>query len=214
MRSGEAELKTTLVGRVLIAIYPRVPIKLVLLRIVTRLEGGEFVSDSLRQVLSRHYGIHAGAHSYGSLLSPGMSDRFTYIGRYVSIGPNVRRFGAAHPVSSLTMHPYWYNPALGLTEDTFDVERSAISIEAESWIGANVTILPGCHRIGVGAVVGAGAVVTKDVPDFAIVVGSPARQIGERLDAVTRDALLSVRPWDLEPAAAALARAQILRTIA
>lgn len=44
------------------------------------------------------------------------------------------------------------------------------------WIGVNVTILPGV-TIGENAVVGAGAVVTKDVPDNAVVVGNPARVI-------------------------------------
>jgi len=44
------------------------------------------------------------------------------------------------------------------------------------WFGANVTVLPGVS-IGDGAVVGAGAVVTKDVPPHAVVVGVPARQV-------------------------------------
>ncbi len=46
-----------------------------------------------------------------------------------------------------------------------------------STIGANATIICGCH-LGVHAFVGAGAVVTKDIPDFALVIGNPAKQIG------------------------------------
>ncbi len=48
-------------------------------------------------------------------------------------------------------------------------------IAADVWIGAGAMILPQCHRIGRGAVIGAGAVVIKDVPDGAIVGGNPAR---------------------------------------
>jgi len=58
------------------------------------------------------------------------------------------------------------------------LEELDVEIGAGAWIGAHATVI-GC-RVGRGAVVGAGAVVTKDVPDFAIAVGSPARVIGER----------------------------------
>lgn len=48
-------------------------------------------------------------------------------------------------------------------------------IESDVWIGARVTVLPGCRHIGRGAIIGACAVVTKDVPDFAVVAGNPAK---------------------------------------
>ena len=60
------------------------------------------------------------------------------------------------------------------------------------WIGYRAIILPGV-TIGEGAVVGAGAVVTKDVPPFAIMVGNPARQVSERTSALEYE--LSFRPW-------------------
>jgi maltose O-acetyltransferase len=52
-------------------------------------------------------------------------------------------------------------------------------IEDDVWIGANVTILPG-RRIGTGSIVGAGAIVTRDVPPYALVGGNPARVISYR----------------------------------
>lgn len=45
------------------------------------------------------------------------------------------------------------------------------------WIGARVIVLPCCKRIGHGAIIGAGSVVTKDVPDWAVVAGNPAKVI-------------------------------------
>lgn len=179
------------------------------LELMKRLEGGQMTSLSLRAYLKRAYGVEVESYSYGSLMDPGNSDRGLSIGRYVSIGPNVRRFGAAHPVDRLSMHPYWYNPALRVAEQSDDVERTTCRIEHEAWIGANVTILPGCGRIGIGAVIGAGAVVTRDVPDFAVVLGLPGTVKGERLDDAARDAMLQTQPWLKEPAEAARAYRKI-----
>lgn len=57
--------------------------------------------------------------------------------------------------------------------------RGPITIGANTWIGASVTILDGV-TIGKGCVIGAGAIVTKDVPDYAIAVGNPAKVISSR----------------------------------
>ena len=58
-------------------------------------------------------------------------------------------------------------------------ESAAVAIEDDVWLGANAVVLPGV-RIGRGAIVGAGAVVTHDVEPMTIVAGVPARQIGKR----------------------------------
>ncbi|PID75468.1 MAG: acetyltransferase [Deltaproteobacteria bacterium] len=63
--------------------------------------------------------------------------------------------------------------------------RGAITIGKNSWLGASVTILDGV-KIGRGCVIGAGSVVTKDIPDYAIAVGSPARVRGSRLEQESR----------------------------
>ncbi|WP_275425366.1 acyltransferase [Yoonia maritima] len=55
------------------------------------------------------------------------------------------------------------------------------TIEADVWIGMRAVILPQCQNIGRGAVIGAGAIVTRDVPAYAVVVGNPARPIRQRL---------------------------------
>ncbi|WP_284438687.1 CatB-related O-acetyltransferase [Herbiconiux aconitum] len=193
-------MRQSAIGRFVVKFYRRLPARHRLLAIAVKAEGGQTTSISLRAVLRQHYGVSAGPHSYGSLLTPGFADRGTTIGPYASIGPNVRRIGAAHPMQAPSLHPYWYNPKLGLVAADNDVSRTPCEIGADTWIGANVTILPGCRRIGVGAVVGAGSVVTKDVDDFQIVVGNPARSIGSRLTADVQKELIAGKPWELPPA--------------
>jgi len=61
-----------------------------------------------------------------------------------------------------------------------------VQIENDVWIGARAMILPGI-RIGKGAIIGSGAIVTKDVPPYAICAGNPARVIKYRIDQKTED---------------------------
>ena len=61
-----------------------------------------------------------------------------------------------------------------------DMEKTHLTIGSDVWIGRNVTILAGVRRIGNGTVIGACAVVTHDVPDYAIVAGNPARVVKYR----------------------------------
>lgn len=159
-------------------------------------------SATLRRVLADKFDLVVGPYSYGSMLELGMCDSHAEIGSYCSFGKNVRRYGAAHPIDAPSMHPYFYNPALGLVPHTADVERRGITIGADVWIGSNVTILPGCSYIGLGAVIGAGSVVTRDVEDFAVVAGNPARLIRHRHSPELRQRIVDSRYWELTPAAA------------
>ncbi len=195
------ELRYHPINRVLALIYRLGPesLRRSLMAVIWRLEGGQLRSGTTRRLLKDCHGVNVGAFSYGSLLVPGMAQAGTTIGRYVSIGPNVRRYNTHHPIDAASLHPYWYNPILRFSGPSHDMPRTAIVIDDDSWIGANVVILPGCTRIGVGAVVGAGAIVTRDVEDFAIVMGVPAKEKGKRLSPALREALLAARPWRLPP---------------
>jgi maltose O-acetyltransferase len=67
-----------------------------------------------------------------------------------------------------------------------------VVIGDHAWIGYRALVLPGV-TIGEGGVVAAGAVVTKDVPPYAIVAGNPARVVGQRTRDLTYE--LDYRPW-------------------
>lgn len=107
------------------------------------------------------------------------------IGARVSIGPNVVIICDSRPNNSphLSAVPY--------VRDHL-IRNAPVVVEDDVWIGAAVTVLPGV-RIGQHAVVGAGAVVTRDVPAFHVVAGVPARtlRVLEPEDASAQDLSLS-----------------------
>ena len=201
------ELNTSLFSRGLIWLYAMVrgfgaaTCRRWLLRILSGLEGGEMRSASLRRIFSRVHDVEIGAHAYGcfdSLRIP----RGTRIGRYVSVGPGVSAYRRNHPSDRLSLHPYFYSPAQGAAMAS-DVATEPLVISADAWIGANALILPGCQRIGRGAVVAAGAVVTRDIPDYAVAGGNPARVIRYRFADEQIHAANQTRWWNCPPEHAA-----------
>lgn len=92
------------------------------------------------------------------------------IGSDVMIGPDLLILGGGHNFDDLS-RPMLDQGGIGLT---------SLTIGDDVWIGARVTILAKNITIGTGAVIGAGSVVVKSVPDYAIVVGNPAKIIKYR----------------------------------
>jgi maltose O-acetyltransferase len=92
------------------------------------------------------------------------------IGNYLMMAEDVLFLGGGHKYDRLDI-PMGHQG---------DEPKTPLHIDDDVWIGARVMILPGCKHIGTGAIIGAGSVVTKDVPDYAIVGGNPAKVIKYR----------------------------------
>lgn len=190
----QSERRSNLMSRLVASLYNNLPMRLKGLarRTMARLEGGEMLSASLRRVMNRHHGVEVGLHSYGCF-DPSRFANCT-IGRYVSIGPGVRVFRRNHPTDRISLHPYFYNTRLGFT-DAETMPPLPLHISDDVWIGANAMLLPGCTSIGRGAVIGAGAVVTRDIPDYAIAAGNPARIIRSRFPSDVQKVLQDTQWW-------------------
>ena len=72
------------------------------------------------------------------------------------------------------------NVPIGSIPETVEERQTPLEIGGDVWIGSRAIVLPGCKRIGAHSIIGAGAVVTHDVPDYAIVAGNPAKVIRMR----------------------------------
>ena len=99
-----------------------------------------------------------------------MSNRTLTIGNNLMMAEDVLFLGGGHQFDRLDI-PMGHQ----LSEP-----KTPLAIEDDVWIGARVLILPGCKHIGKGVIVGAGSVVTHDIPDYAIVGGNPAKIIKRR----------------------------------
>jgi galactoside O-acetyltransferase len=113
--------------------------------------------------------VHFGAHVYANFHLTVVDDTHVYVGDHTMFGPNVVLATAGHPIlPSLRQNEYQYNVP--------------VHIGKNCWLGAGVIVLPGV-TIGDNTVIGAGSVVTKDIPANVVAVGNPCRvlrPIGER----------------------------------
>lgn len=165
------------------------------LKLVGRLEGGPFYSRTWRELLATHHAVRVGAYTYGACMTPGAFPPGVTIGRYGSIAAGTLVFRRNHPLERLSTHPFFYNHQLGYVPAD-NIPAFPLEIGPDVWLGANTIITTGCKRIGLGAVVAAGAVVTRDVPDFAIVGGNPARLIRYRFDEHVQERVRASRWWE------------------
>ncbi|CAO4157372.1 LbetaH domain-containing protein [Methylorubrum extorquens] len=100
-------------------------------------------------------------------------------------------------MDALSTHPFFYDRAFGVAAND-RVKKTRLVIENGVWLSHNVITTPGCARIGRGAVVGAGAVVTTDIPPYAILAGAPAGIIRTRFDEATIAWIDSSCWWHLD----------------
>ncbi|MCL1867606.1 MAG: acyltransferase [Paludibacter sp.] len=97
-------------------------------------------------------------------------NRILKIGNEVMMGEDILFLGSGHNFDRLDV------PMSRQGES----QRTFLEIGNDVWIGARAIVLPNCSKIGNGAIIGAGSVVTKDIPDYAIVGGNPAKIIRYR----------------------------------
>jgi len=138
--------------------------------------------------------VSVGQHSY---MNNGYIRDRTSIGRFCSIGRNVAIAAGDHPLDCLTTHPIAWKTRRhpGRPEwSKRSAKHSTTEIGNDVWIGDNAVVLSGIH-IGTGAAIGANAVVTKDVPPYAVVAGVPARFIRRRFDEEIVNRLLAAEWW-------------------
>ncbi|WP_350293399.1 CatB-related O-acetyltransferase [uncultured Croceitalea sp.] len=116
------------------------------------------------------------------------------IGNFCSISWNSTIGATSHDYKRLTTHafPYISHYNFVKKDERFIIKTT---LGNDVWIGANVIIMPGV-KVGNGAVIGAGSIVTKDVDDFEIVYGIPAKSKGFRFSKQTIEEITEMAWWN------------------
>jgi phosphonate metabolism protein (transferase hexapeptide repeat family) len=136
-----------------------------------------------------------------SYLGPGCMIGDAQIGRFCAIAAQVRIGAPNHPLDRPSQHRFTYCPeyytATAQRDHAFFQQRRAdrVLIGNDVWIGHAVIVMPGV-KVGDGAVLAAGAVVTRDVAPYTIVGGVPARPIRERFSRAIAAQLSRIAWWD------------------
>ena len=145
--------------------------------------------------------VTIGAHTYGSpriITFEGDATRIV-IGSFCSIAETVVFIaGGNHNAGWASTFPFrakWELP--GAFSDGQPSSKGDIVIGSDVWLAEGVVVLSGV-KIGHGAVVAAAAVVTRDVPPYSLVAGSPARVMAMRFEEAQVSRLLAIRWWEWE----------------
>ena len=139
--------------------------------------------------------VSVGAYSY---LNSDATVSNLQVGKFTSIGPNLKCGYGIHPTNYVSTSPVFFSTRkqCGVTfaESDYFAEQQTTVVGHDVWVGANVYLKDGVN-IGHGAVVAAGAVVTKDVPPYAVVGGVPAKVIRLRFSESVIAELLGTEWW-------------------
>lgn len=177
-----------------------------------------FIEPQVKRGRTANLAIEAPARISAHIYMRGFIGSYTYlrdgcrlgkgvrsIGRYCSIAPGAVLGDGQHVLDWLTTHPFvegsnFWNPEEWAQEVSGrETAPKNLIVGNDVWIGTNAIVMRGLV-IGDRAVIGAGAVVTKDVPPYAIVVGAPARILRYRFPQETIRRLLKLKWWQYTPA--------------
>jgi len=156
---------------------------------------GSWTAVGARTFLSE---VRLGDWSY---LTMDAQAQYADIGKFCSIARGTCLNPGNHPHWRAAMHHFSYRAKSYELDDKdheefFEWRRShKVRVGHDVWIGQQAIVLPG-RTIGTGAVIAAGAVVSKDVAPFTIVGGTPATPIKQRFDQTTQDQLMEIAWWD------------------
>mgnify|MGYP003647347507 CR=1 FL=1 len=155
--------------------------------------------DPTSKVCSQSHVVDSYMERY-SYVGNNCTVNFTSIGMFCSIADNVIIGGDSHPITWGSTSPVFHKGKnilkVNFSNHSFKSTKRTI-IKNDVWIGSNALIKSGVV-IGNGAVVGMGSVVTKDIGDYEIWGGNPAKLIRKRFDDVTISELLKYEWWKLD----------------
>ena len=167
---------------------------------IAKLDGSYYYSTIIREIYKEYHGLHIGYGTYGGCWNnSAMWWSNIVIGNYCSFARDVSLFPCDHPMNLFTTHPITYDTySSGAKEKRQFGDIPSMTIGHGVWFGQNSVVLSGCKKIGNGAVIGAGSVVTHDVPPYAIVVGNPAKILRYRLTDEQIEAVEASQWWLLD----------------
>ena len=150
-------------------------------------------------ILNKPYSLRNCTIGKATSIGPNSRMGETSIGRFCSIGPNFLAGWGIHPIDGISTSPVFYSThnqaGFSISKTNKIKEHLPIEIGNDVFIGANVIVLDGVS-IGDGVIIGAGAVVSKDIPPYAIAVGSPIRIIKYRFEPEVIEKLLEIEWWN------------------
>jgi acetyltransferase-like isoleucine patch superfamily enzyme len=177
---------------------------------MSREHGVSVTSEHPRTVLRTTFGNHCRIRTPIFLIDSAVGDRSyveaycrignAQIGKFTAIAPGCHIGLAEHPsTKAASLHPIFYRRdparAFDFAVRSYREEVRTTTLGNDVWVGAG-SIVKGGVRIGDGAIIGAGAVVTKDVPPYAVVAGTPARLLRYRFEPDAIAFLQRIRWWD------------------
>jgi acetyltransferase-like isoleucine patch superfamily enzyme len=157
-------------------------------------------SRDARKLAQRFYNVKVGKwcngpNTFGFFNKGGSS---VVIGNYSGLAMETVYYGVNHPTNYISVSAIFSNKKLSNSQ-AITAERFPLEIGNDVWVGTRVVITAGCKKIGNGAIVGAGSIVTKDVPPYAIVAGNPAKVIKYRFSEEEISLLEKSQWWNYSP---------------